>query len=397
MDNECRVDAGALRGDLRCLADHRHRPAARGGIGAGGHQHRAQPGFQRYQPGAGGRRPAGGAIPARGGDRNAAARRPRWSPSSPWRRNCRRCTGPGRTCWGPTCATCGWRSSTRRSRSIWRRANDAIRRCRALTAALVVFVGAFIAEPVLLGLARIFGLYAIVQERTCRVYMLFGKVLGVLDEPGLHFLPAKLGPAAFVDQPAGHLPRARSAARPGVPAQPAGEFRGRRAHGDRHLVRDVDQRSGGVPVQEHRPARLAARQRQQRHGALPEQHAAGGNAGDAPQHEPDGARRGHRQVPGVGLPTRLGLHPQGAFPRCGHDPADRREGGEPAAPGDLGHQAGRRQPGERDHQFGRARSRRSSSPRRRPSGPRRWGRRSRRSPANRRSPRRCSRFWRRSA
>src|SRR5580765_7986738 len=28
--------------------------------------------------------------------------------------------------------------------------------------------------------------------------MLFGKVLGVLDEPGLHFLPAQLGPAAFV-------------------------------------------------------------------------------------------------------------------------------------------------------------------------------------------------------
>ena len=66
-----------------------------------------------------------------------------------------------------------------------------------LAAALFAFVGAFLAEPVLLALGRIFGLYAVVQERTCRVYMLFGKVLGVLDEPGLHFLPAKLGPAAF--------------------------------------------------------------------------------------------------------------------------------------------------------------------------------------------------------
>ena len=38
---------------------------------------------------------------------------------------------------------------------------------------------------------RIFGLYTIVTERTCRVYMLFGKVIGDdLDEPGLHFLPA---------------------------------------------------------------------------------------------------------------------------------------------------------------------------------------------------------------
>jgi regulator of protease activity HflC (stomatin/prohibitin superfamily) len=66
-----------------------------------------------------------------------------------------------------------------------------------LVAALVVFVGMFIAEPVMLALCRIFGLYAIVNERTCRVYMLFGKVIGVLDEPGLHFLPAVLGPSAL--------------------------------------------------------------------------------------------------------------------------------------------------------------------------------------------------------
>ena len=67
-----------------------------------------------------------------------------------------------------------------------------------LIAALFAFIGAFVAEPVLLALARIFGIYAIVEERTCRVYMLFGKVVGELDEPGLHFLPGKLGPAAFV-------------------------------------------------------------------------------------------------------------------------------------------------------------------------------------------------------
>jgi regulator of protease activity HflC (stomatin/prohibitin superfamily) len=67
-----------------------------------------------------------------------------------------------------------------------------------LSAALFAFIGAFVAEPVLLALARIFGIYAIVQERTCRVYMLFGKVVGELDEPGLHFLPGKLGLSAFV-------------------------------------------------------------------------------------------------------------------------------------------------------------------------------------------------------
>src|SRR5580698_931235 len=67
-----------------------------------------------------------------------------------------------------------------------------------LTGALIAFIGMFVAEPVLLGLCRIFGIYAVVQERTARVYMLFGKVVGILDEPGLFFLPAKLGPAAFV-------------------------------------------------------------------------------------------------------------------------------------------------------------------------------------------------------
>jgi hypothetical protein len=51
---------------------------------------------------------------------------------------------------------------------------------------------------VVLGLARTAGLYAIVEERRCRVYVLFGRVLGVLDEPGFHFLLPKLGPAAFV-------------------------------------------------------------------------------------------------------------------------------------------------------------------------------------------------------
>jgi regulator of protease activity HflC (stomatin/prohibitin superfamily) len=67
-----------------------------------------------------------------------------------------------------------------------------------LVTALVVFVTAFIAEPIVLGLCRIFGIYAVVQERTARVYMLFGKVAGILDEPGWYFLPGKLGPAAFV-------------------------------------------------------------------------------------------------------------------------------------------------------------------------------------------------------
>jgi regulator of protease activity HflC (stomatin/prohibitin superfamily) len=65
-------------------------------------------------------------------------------------------------------------------------------------AAFVAFLAILIGEPLVLAFCRIFGIYAIVQERTARVYMLFGKVVGILDDPGLHFLPGKLGPAAFV-------------------------------------------------------------------------------------------------------------------------------------------------------------------------------------------------------
>ena len=40
---------------------------------------------------------------------------------------------------------------------------------------------------------RLFGLYTIVEERQCKVYVLFGKVVAVIDEPGLHLLIFKLG------------------------------------------------------------------------------------------------------------------------------------------------------------------------------------------------------------
>jgi regulator of protease activity HflC (stomatin/prohibitin superfamily) len=64
--------------------------------------------------------------------------------------------------------------------------------------ALIAFVAPFILEPLILAIARVFGLYAVVRERTCRVYVLFGRVVGVLNEPGLHFLPATLGGSAFI-------------------------------------------------------------------------------------------------------------------------------------------------------------------------------------------------------
>ncbi len=62
-----------------------------------------------------------------------------------------------------------------------------------LIAAGVTFIACFILVPILLGLARLVGFYTIVNEGQCRVYVLFGSVIAVLEEPGLHFLLTKLG------------------------------------------------------------------------------------------------------------------------------------------------------------------------------------------------------------
>ena len=67
-----------------------------------------------------------------------------------------------------------------------------------LIAFVSTLIGSAILVPTLLAFTRLFGFYTIVNEGHCKVYMLFGKVLVVLNEPGLHFLLAKLGPRAFI-------------------------------------------------------------------------------------------------------------------------------------------------------------------------------------------------------
>jgi regulator of protease activity HflC (stomatin/prohibitin superfamily) len=68
----------------------------------------------------------------------------------------------------------------------------------ALIAAGATFLACFVLMPILLGLARVFGLYTIVNEGQWRVYVLFGRVLAVLDQPGLHLLPGRLGWRALI-------------------------------------------------------------------------------------------------------------------------------------------------------------------------------------------------------
>ncbi|ATB32166.1 SPFH domain-containing protein [Melittangium boletus] len=62
-----------------------------------------------------------------------------------------------------------------------------------LLGAVLGFFAMALGVPLLLGLCRMLGLYAVVEERTCRVYVFLGQVVAVLDEPGLHLLWTRLG------------------------------------------------------------------------------------------------------------------------------------------------------------------------------------------------------------
>ena len=59
------------------------------------------------------------------------------------------------------------------------------------------FVFIMLALVVIRWILRLFGIYAIVQERQAVVYVLFGNVVGVLNEPGIHFLWKELGVSAL--------------------------------------------------------------------------------------------------------------------------------------------------------------------------------------------------------
>ncbi len=67
-----------------------------------------------------------------------------------------------------------------------------------LAMAVVAAVVGYATIPILLGIARALGLYTIVNEREAQVFTLFGKVIGTLDEPGLHLPIALYGPRAML-------------------------------------------------------------------------------------------------------------------------------------------------------------------------------------------------------
>jgi len=65
-----------------------------------------------------------------------------------------------------------------------------------LISLVVSFFFASAIVPTLFGVLKLFGIYTTVQEKRCKVFVLFGRVIGVIDQPGLHSPFLLLGPKA---------------------------------------------------------------------------------------------------------------------------------------------------------------------------------------------------------
>jgi regulator of protease activity HflC (stomatin/prohibitin superfamily) len=63
---------------------------------------------------------------------------------------------------------------------------------------IVMFVAGLAVIPFALKLVIVFGGYTVVSECEAQVFTLFGKVLGTIDEPGLHFPIRRFGPRAML-------------------------------------------------------------------------------------------------------------------------------------------------------------------------------------------------------
>ena len=202
MDQECTATAARYGVVFDASLITGIDPSRRSRVRPGRHQHRAQSGLQRHQPRPGQRGPEDRPVQARRRNRNpqGAGRgrtpppdgrptvrtespRPQRAPSLPPQRQ----TQPllQGTGYLPRQNSCGRGGA----------AMTILEGMSGLTICLFTFAALLIAEPLLLGVAKVLGLYANVQERTCRVYVLFGKVIGEISEPGLHILPWSSAPA----------------------------------------------------------------------------------------------------------------------------------------------------------------------------------------------------------
>lgn len=63
---------------------------------------------------------------------------------------------------------------------------------------LISFIVGVLTIPIMLGVAKMFGIYTCVRECEAQVYTLFGKVIGTIDTPGLQFPLSHYGPKALL-------------------------------------------------------------------------------------------------------------------------------------------------------------------------------------------------------
>lgn len=67
-----------------------------------------------------------------------------------------------------------------------------------ITTALATFFGLLIGLPIFLGILKYLCWFTTVNECRCKVFVLFGKVIGVISEPGLHITPFSIGPSVLL-------------------------------------------------------------------------------------------------------------------------------------------------------------------------------------------------------
>lgn len=67
-----------------------------------------------------------------------------------------------------------------------------------LVAAVATFLGLLIGLPILIGIMKYLCWFTTVDECRCKVFVLFGKVIGVIDEAGLHSTVFRIGPGVLL-------------------------------------------------------------------------------------------------------------------------------------------------------------------------------------------------------
>src|SRR5690606_15054584 len=187
---------GALRDRAGRFPHHRDRPALRHRLGPRRDQHGAQRGLRGHQPRPGRGRPEDRAVQTRRRDPDHA-RPSRGRASPPRRRRAVRPEAERRPRFAPGLPP------QREAPALPPRPPRHLRqplplRMNFLSGALLAFFGLLIGLPIFLGILKYLCWFTTVNECRCKVFVLFGKVIGVISEPGVHVTPFAIGPSVLL-------------------------------------------------------------------------------------------------------------------------------------------------------------------------------------------------------